>query len=79
VSIKHASAPIRIGQPLIATRRGTAVLIRPGWSCAGRQGIALGDYIVVKGQAWTPILWKGDDDPSFEKTAALELDDRRNL
>ena len=47
------------------------VQIKQGWEDAGRIGKQLGEPIFVQ-QLWTPVLFDGEDDPSFFKTAALE-------
>lgn len=46
------------------------VAVRFGWEDAGKQGTALGPPVFA-GQAWTPVLWDGDEDPDFHKTAGL--------
>jgi hypothetical protein len=73
------SAPFRIGLKPISTRNGVEVKIRSGWMCAGRSGVALGPSITVNGNIWTPILWHGDEDPSWEKTLSLEYQDWNSL
>lgn len=45
--------------------------VRSGWLHAGRAGTKLTE-IVVNGQAWTGVLWDGDEDPDWFKSAGLE-------
>ena len=44
---------------------------RADWGDGGRLGVQIGPSILV-GQSWTPVLWDGDEDPDFYKTAGLE-------
>jgi len=48
------------------------VVIKQGWDQAGRVGYTLGPSTMVVGQAWTPVLWNGEDDPDWHKTPGLE-------
>ncbi len=47
------------------------VRIKDGWDMAGRVGTRLG-FDVMCGQMWTPVLWEGEDDPDFYKTAGID-------
>ncbi len=42
------------------------------WDISGKMGTVLGEAIFVK-QFWTPVLWDGEEDPDFVKTAGIEL------
>lgn len=45
--------------------------IKDGWGEAGREGIRLGPDIFCL-QNWTPVLWDGEEDPTFHKSDGLE-------
>lgn len=47
------------------------VRIRGGWMDAGRKGRTIGPAKVVNGTSWTPLVWDGEEDPDFFKTAGL--------
>lgn len=53
-------------------RANTRVRIKVGWWGEGLTGRVLGRDVFVE-QYWTPILWDGDEDPSFFKTAGIEV------
>jgi chromosome segregation ATPase len=46
------------------------VTLRSGWGNCGRDGTAIGPNIELD-QPWTPVLWDGEEDPEFFKTAGL--------
>lgn len=46
--------------------------IKKGWHEAGRKLFILGEPIRVNVQDWTPIIFDGDEDPTYMKTAAVE-------
>lgn len=48
------------------------VAIKEGWEGAGRLGYAVGPDVMVSGQEWTPVLWNGEEDPDWHKSAGLE-------
>lgn len=48
--------------------------IKKGWEGEGKTGIVLGKPVFVE-QAWTPILWDDEEDPTWFKAAGLELFD----
>jgi len=59
-------------------KKGDVVAIRLGWSGVGRRGVVVGP--VAEGRDrddWTPVLWDGDDDPTFFKGEGLEVSARR--
>jgi hypothetical protein len=59
---------------MTAFKKGDVVEIREGWDGKGRKGVVVGS--VAEGRDrddWTPILWDGDDDPTFFKGEGLEL------
>ena len=49
------------------------VIIKEGWEDAGKIGEVIGEvqYLTAAGQEWTPVLWDGDEDPSWCKSAGL--------
>ena len=54
------------------------VTIRKGWGGEGRIGVSLGPAMNIipykgsSGQYWTPVLWDGEEDPDWFKSAGLE-------
>ena len=51
--------------------------MKSGWEGAGRQGLCIGDSVILNGVSWTPVLWAGgdgdaDDNIDYHKTRALE-------
>lgn len=56
---------------LKATGRLSRVKIKDGWHDAGKEGFIIGEEALI-GQYWTPVLWDGDDDPDWHKSAGLE-------
>lgn len=46
------------------------VIIKDGWEGAGKTGIQLAS-IVFCGQWWVPVLWDGEEDPTFHKLRGL--------
>lgn len=49
------------------------VRIREGWMDAGKVGLVIGESPMIDGVCyWTPVIFMGDDDPTFFKTRALE-------
>ena len=46
--------------------------IKKGWHRAGAKVTVIGEPVFTK-QWWTPILDDNEEDPTFIKTAALEL------
>jgi len=58
-------------------RYGREVRVKSGWEGAGRQGLCIGDSVILNGVSWTPVLWAGgdgdaDDNIDYHKTRALE-------
>ena len=51
---------------------GDKIRIRKGWGDAGGTGVCLGPEIFVE-QDWVPVIWDGDEDPTFSKAAGLEV------
>jgi hypothetical protein len=47
--------------------------IDDGWFNAGQEFEILGEPIHVNGQDWTPIVYDGEEDPDFIKTAAVKI------
>lgn len=50
--------------------------IKEGWHCAGRRGDNLfpNPYAVgCGGQLWTAVLWDDEEDPTFVKTASVDI------
>jgi len=63
-------------QDIFAAWKGcpAQVVIKEGWEGAGRVGYTVGPLEVkVCGQKWTPVLWNGEEDPDWHKTAGLRL------
>jgi hypothetical protein len=56
---------------ILHANNGIKVIVRGGWEDAGKEGTRLADPIMCFGQYWTPVLWYGNDEPSFAKTASL--------
>lgn len=53
--------------------RAHAIVIKAGWEGAGKQGKVVGCAINSETtQEWTPVLWDGEEDPEFFKSAGLE-------
>jgi len=50
-----------------------AARVKKGWYDAGRKLFVLGDPIRVNVQDWTPIVYDGEEDPTWIKTSAVEL------
>lgn len=55
---------------------GKKVKLREGWKRDHRDdrdvsGDVLGPPVVLSGQAWVPVVWEGEDDPSWIKTVAV--------
>lgn len=51
------------------------VRIKPGWENAGKIGKNLERIVYVgqgMGQSWTAVLWEGEEDPDWHKTAGLD-------
>lgn len=46
------------------------VEIREGWYEAGRQGIAVGEPVLIE-QDWVPVKMDDEEDPTFHKKAGL--------
>jgi hypothetical protein len=54
--------------------KGNVVVIRKGWSGAGRRGIVVGPKAIGRDRDdWTPVLWDDEDDPTFFKEAGLDI------
>lgn len=51
---------------------GLRVRIRAGWLDEGLLGTVIGAQVLL-GQWWCPVLWDGEDDPDWNKSAGLEL------
>jgi len=50
--------------------------IKEGWEDAGLRGKVLGPDVICPnraGQKWTPVLWDGEEDPDWNKTAGLDF------
>lgn len=47
------------------------VRIKAAWAGGLREGTQIGVPVFI-GQSWTPVLWDGDEDPDWHKTAGLE-------
>jgi hypothetical protein len=39
---------------------------------AGKRGTVLGPEVTANGIVWMPLLWDGDEDPDWHKSAGLE-------
>ena len=48
--------------------------IKDGWVDEGKSGVVLGDSVWVE-QFWTPVLWDGEEDPDFVKTAGIDIEE----
>lgn len=49
--------------------------IKDGWDGAGKTGKRIGNddmYFMSGDQMWIPVLWDGEDDPTWYKVEALE-------
>ena len=76
-SIKAAleAEPIDCGSmPHESAKYRQRVAISEGWGDAGKTGVRLGPDVMV-GQAWTPVLWDGEDEPDWHKAAGLTVGD----
>jgi hypothetical protein len=51
---------------------GPRVRIRAGWLDEGLLGTVIGAQVLL-GQWWCPVLWDGEEDPDWNKSAGLEL------
>jgi hypothetical protein len=66
-----------IGQePAIFSRpskhQNKRIRIKKGWHDEGKTGVCVGPDADINGQAWTPVLWDGEEDPDFHKAHSLE-------
>lgn len=48
------------------------VQIKVGVRFAGRIGEVIGSFRIINKQSWTPLVWEGEEDPSWYKTDCLE-------
>jgi len=60
----------------IQLEKKQTVIMRDGWEDEGKIGTVLGEVFFAQ-QHWTPILWDGEEDPSFHKTAGLKVFERK--
>jgi len=51
---------------------GPRVRIKAGWLDEGLLGTVIGAQVLL-GQWWCPVLWDGEEDPDWNKSAGLEL------
>lgn len=51
---------------------GKRVKIKPNWNGEGIEGLALGEPVLVQ-QLWLPVLFDGEEDPTFHKLAGVEI------
>jgi hypothetical protein len=49
---------------------------KTGWDVEGRSCTVLGEPVFVL-QNWTPVLWDDEEDPTFVKSAALEIEETK--
>jgi hypothetical protein len=72
--LSHEASARKIALPPIFGPRSGRVRVKQGWRNAhnaGREGTRLG-FDVMCGQSWTPVLWDGEEDPDFHKSAGIE-------
>lgn len=48
----------------------TKVKIKSDWYNAGRKGVIVAE--ITLDQVWSGVVWDGDEDPDWFKTAGLE-------
>lgn len=49
---------------------GPKIIVRDGWDCTGKTGVLIGTPVVVE-VTWAPVVWDGDEDPSWYKMQGL--------